>query len=64
MTFRRSSYCGTDHVSEQCVEVDTAGSEVYVRDSKDPDGPVLVFSHDEFAAFVLAVQAGEFDDLA
>lgn len=34
---------------------------VYVRDSKDPDGPVLRFSSAEWAAFVAGARAGEFD---
>jgi hypothetical protein len=31
-----------------------------IRDSKDPQGPALVFGVDAFAAFVQAVKAGEF----
>lgn len=31
-----------------------------VRDSKNPDVPPFVFSNEEWAAFVLGVQAGEF----
>jgi hypothetical protein len=31
-----------------------------LRDSKDPNGPVLKFTHQEVAAFNLAVDAGEF----
>jgi hypothetical protein len=31
-----------------------------VRDSKDPEGPALVFSADAFAAFVASVKSGEF----
>ncbi|MFE6872391.1 DUF397 domain-containing protein [Kitasatospora sp. NPDC057692] len=44
-----------------CVEVasDFPGI-VPVRDSKDPQGAVLVFPSSAFAAFVAAVQAGEF----
>ncbi len=33
---------------------------VPVRDSKDPEGPALVFPAGAFAAFVGAVKAGEF----
>jgi len=33
---------------------------VPVRDSKDPEGPVLVFGVDAFASFVSAVKAGQF----
>lgn len=32
-----------------------------VRDSKDPNGPVLTFSRDEWLAFIGGVRAGEFD---
>lgn len=34
---------------------------VGVRDSKNPDGPALLFSDPEWAAFVDGVKAGEFD---
>ena len=32
-----------------------------VKDSKDPDGPVLVFTRDEWQAFIEGVKLGEFD---
>ena len=32
---------------------------VPVRDSKDPQGPALLFGADVFASFVAAVQAGD-----
>jgi hypothetical protein len=32
-----------------------------VRDSKDPDGPVLRFTPAEWAAFTAGVRDGEFD---
>ncbi|WP_308299092.1 DUF397 domain-containing protein [Streptomyces sp. GESEQ-35] len=34
-----------------------------VRDSKDPDGPVLLFPRAAFAEFVNATAAGEFGDI-
>lgn len=34
-----------------------------VRDSKDPDGPVLAFTPSEWRAFVGGAKDGEFDDL-
>jgi hypothetical protein len=43
-----------------CVEIGTVDSVVAVRDSKDPDGPRLVFAPEEWQAFVAAVKAGEF----
>ena len=45
----------------QCVEVAFAGEFVGVRDSKDPDGPVLTFTRGEWAAFVGGAKGDEFD---
>jgi hypothetical protein len=36
---------------------------VAVRDSKDPDGPVLLYTRAEWRAFLHGAKAGEFDDL-
>ncbi|MEU7858803.1 DUF397 domain-containing protein [Nonomuraea sp. NPDC049141] len=44
-----------------CVEVALGEDEVAVRDSKDPEGPVLYFSGAEWGAFLAGVHAGEFD---
>jgi hypothetical protein len=45
------------------VEVaELADGGIGVRDSKDPNGPVLRFTRGEFIAFVRGVEAGEFDD--
>jgi hypothetical protein len=35
-----------------------------MRNSRDPDGPALVYTRRELAAFIAGAQAGEFDDLA
>ncbi|MFF3600212.1 Scr1 family TA system antitoxin-like transcriptional regulator [Kitasatospora indigofera] len=44
-----------------CIEVAAGFTGLMpVRDSKDPEGPALVFSADAFAAFVAGVKAGEF----
>jgi len=32
-----------------------------VRDSKDPDGSVLIFTASEWEAFIAGVKAGEFE---
>jgi hypothetical protein len=37
---------------------------VFVRDSKDPDGPVLTFNAREWEAFIAGAKAGEFDPRA
>ncbi|MFF2352344.1 DUF397 domain-containing protein [Kitasatospora sp. NPDC058115] len=44
-----------------CIEVADGYTGVMpVRDSKDPQGPALVFPADAWQSFVTAVQAGEF----
>lgn len=47
-----------------CVEVAYKDGVYGMRDSKDPDGPVLRFTPDEWRAFLSGARAGEFDDLA
>ena len=48
-----------------CVEVATnlldAQGVVFVRDSKNPDGPALAFTPAEWEAFTGGVRDGEFD---
>jgi hypothetical protein len=45
-----------------CVEVaDLDGGHRAVRDSKDPAGPVLMFTPGEWSAFTAGVRDGEFD---
>lgn len=45
-----------------CVEVRFAhDGHIGVRDSKDPDGPVLAFTPQEWSAFLDGAKAGEFD---
>ncbi|WP_067181544.1 DUF397 domain-containing protein [Microtetraspora niveoalba] len=45
-----------------CVEVaELPEGHVGVRDSKDQDGPVLVFTPGEWDAFIGGVKNGEFD---
>ncbi|WP_212845431.1 DUF397 domain-containing protein [Catellatospora sp. IY07-71] len=52
----KSSYCD----SSACVEVALAGQEIAVRDGKNPQGPVLRFSRQEWQTFVAGVGAGDF----
>ncbi|MER7771791.1 DUF397 domain-containing protein [Kitasatospora sp. NPDC096140] len=56
-TWVKSSYSQN---GGNCVEVapDFPGV-VPVRDSKDPEGPTLVFTSDAWRSFVAAVAAGE-----
>ena len=48
-------------ISGDCVEVATLERLVGVRDSKDPEGPVLVFKYGEWNAFIAGARDGEFD---
>jgi hypothetical protein len=47
--------------ANQCLEVRQYKGTVQVRDSKDPDGPVLTFSPEQWGAFVAAAANGEFN---
>ena len=44
-----------------CVAVKRTDDEVLVRDTKNPDGPVMAFSHNEWATFLGGVKEGKFD---
>ena len=47
-----------------CVELaPLADGGVAVRDSKDPQGPVLFFTRAEFTAFMIGMKTSEFDRL-
>ena len=56
VTWRKSNYSGNN--GGNCVEVGRAAQSIAVRDSKDPDGPVLAFAADTWAAFAERVKAG------
>lgn len=48
----------------QCVETAPHEEEgVCVRNSREPEGPVLHFTPQEWTAFVAGVKAGEFDEI-
>ncbi len=57
--WKKSSRSGGD--SGQCVEVRRYEGTIQIRDSKDPGGPVLTFSPEQWAEFVAAAAGGEFD---
>jgi Domain of unknown function (DUF397) len=46
---------------ENCVEVAYQPDTVAVRDSKNPNGPVLAFSPDALHRFLTGAKAGQFD---
>ncbi|MGQ0482926.1 MAG: DUF397 domain-containing protein [Pseudonocardia sp.] len=57
--WRHSSF--SQGADQTCVDVAFAGPAVMVRDSKDPQGPRLRFSPDEWHVFLQGVREGEFD---
>lgn len=58
VTWRKSTHSNPD--GGECIEVsDDHPALVPVRDSKDPDGPALIFEAAAWTAFVTAVKAGE-----
>jgi hypothetical protein len=56
--WRKSSHSGN---AGGCVECATEADVIGVRDSKDPDGAVLVFAADRWREFIDGVKHGEFD---
>jgi hypothetical protein len=55
--WRKSSFSGMNG----CVEVAFVNDRIAIRDSKDQQGPILVFTSVEWAAFLDGVRQGEFD---
>lgn len=59
LSFVKSTRSGP--YSDNCVEVALFPGGAAVRDSKDPGGPVLLFTDPEWSAFGEGFHAGEFD---
>ena len=57
--WKKSSRSGTN--GGACVEVRRHDTSIQVRDSKDPNGPVLTFTPAEWDAFIDGARKGEFD---
>lgn len=62
--WRKSSYSGGSE--GQCVEVADLTATPFagkraIRDSKDPDGPALLFSESAVAGFLVDVRNGKFN---
>ena len=55
VSWRKSTYSGAN--GGNCIEVADLPGTVAVRDSKDPDGPALLFTPAEWAAFTARVKA-------
>jgi hypothetical protein len=59
LQWQTSTYSGG---AQQCVEVAVArDGGRWLRDSKDPDGPVLYFTPAEWDAFIKGAKDSEFD---
>lgn len=62
--WRKSKHSGA---VGNCVEVallrEADDCVIAVRNSRFPDGPALIYTREEMAAFVSAAKDGEFDDL-
>jgi hypothetical protein len=57
--WRKSSASGPN--CDNCVEVAFVDNAIAVRDSKHPEGPILLFTQAEWDAFVGGAKDGEFD---
>jgi hypothetical protein len=55
---------GRSNPSGNCVEMaPLPGGGVAVRNSRDPEGPALIYTAEEIAAFIGGARDGDFDNL-
>ncbi|SDQ93259.1 DUF397 domain-containing protein [Thermostaphylospora chromogena] len=57
LAWRVSSRCAGGN----CVQIATSGGKVFIRDSKDPNGPILDFPLDSWRNFVVDAKRGIYD---
>lgn len=57
LSWRKASYSAGNG---ECVELASGAGRVSVRDSKDPEGPVLTYPSDVFRSFLDATKATPF----
>jgi hypothetical protein len=62
VTWRKS---GRSNSTGNCVELAelTIEGDIAVRNSRDPEGPALVYTRTEIEALILGIKDGDFDDL-
>jgi hypothetical protein len=61
VTWQKSGRSGPNGNCVECAALPDGG--VAVRNSKDPEGPALVYTAAEIEAFILGVRDGDFDNL-
>ncbi len=60
--WRKSSRSGgSEGQCVECADVTRTHSGIAVRDSKNPNGPALLFAPETFSGFIAAVTRVEFD---
>jgi hypothetical protein len=57
LTWRISRHCN----GGTCIRVASSGNVVFVGDSKDPGGPVLSYTKNEWRGFVAGIKRGDYD---
>lgn len=64
LTGARWQKSSASNPSGNCVELaKLPDGEIAVRNSRDPSGPALVYTHAEIAAFIRGAKDGDFDNL-
>lgn len=59
LTWHKSSYSSDQ--GGNCIELANLDGHRAVRDSKDPAGPTLTVTTEQWAAFAAGLRAGKFD---
>jgi hypothetical protein len=55
--WRTSTFCAGNN----CIEVARIGESIAIRDSKNPDGTIQMYSPSEWNAFLDGLARGDFD---